>query len=113
VTPDRPLLEGWLHLTDAERRELFSDPDHRAAVGDFATHADQHMNADGSFVFPMFADMALVVSSAAVQKALKHSKQTAEALAHLVTLPVGSRKRQFAATILIQLIGYLSPRVSD
>jgi hypothetical protein len=114
MMPARPLLTGWMMLTEADRRELFSTTEHRAAAEVFAQHGDSYQNAEtGAFTFPTSADMSLTLSTAAVQAALKYSTQTAQSLAKLVTLPVGSRPHQAAIQTLLQLIYHLSPRVSN
>jgi hypothetical protein len=114
MTPAQPLLEGWLHLTDAERKELFSDPDHRAAVQAFVQHADSYVNPEtGAFTFPTAVDMTLTFSTAAVQAALRYHLHTARALAQIVTVAVGSKRHQAAVVHLINLIHHLSPRVKD
>jgi hypothetical protein len=96
-------------LSDADRRELFSSSEHRAAAEVFAQHADSYQNAEtGTFAFPASADMSLTLSTAAVQAALKYHPETAKALAKLVTMPVGSRPHQSAITTLMRLIYRLS-----
>jgi hypothetical protein len=101
-------------LTDADRRELFATTEHRAAAEVFAQRADLYQIAEtGAFTFLAAPDMALTLSMAAVQKALKYHTGTAQALAKLVTLPVGSKRHQAAITLLINLIHHLSPKVRD
>jgi hypothetical protein len=96
-------------LTEADRRELFSTTEHRAAAEVFAQHGDSYQNAEtGAFTFPTSADMLLTLSTAAVQAALKYHPETAKALAKCVTMPVGSRPHQAAITTLMRLVYRLS-----
>jgi hypothetical protein len=114
MTPDKPLLTGWMMLSDVKRRELFATTEHLAAAELFAQRADDFQNPKtGNFTFLIARDLKLVMSATSVQAALHYHPQTAQALTQAITLPVGSRKHQAAITTLINLIHHLSPKVKN
>ena len=95
------------------QRHLFPRPDQRAAADTFARNSDNHLTPTGDFVLRISNNMALILSTAAVHAALKHSTQTALALVNAFTLETASLKHRAAVQTLLQLVYYKEGNPSD
>jgi hypothetical protein len=94
-------------MGEAARQKLFPGAEHRKAADTFAQHVDKHRTQTGDFIFRSANGGAILLSNAAINSALLHHTQTAQALAKVVTLDVGSRKHQSAVQTLLQLVHHL------
>jgi hypothetical protein len=108
---NKPILNEWMKLGEEGQRKLFPKPEHLTAADTFAQHADKHRTPTGDFIFKGAHNMAILFSTKAVNAALTHSIQTAQALAKVVSLPVGTKPHQAAMQTLIQLTHHLEKTV--
>lgn len=107
MTPTRlTILSEWEAQTEEYKRHHFPTRPHREAADRFASNADRFRQKSGTFVFPIARHMSLTLTRPAIYAALKHNQQTAEALANVVTVDVGSRAHQAAVQTLLQLVWF-------
>jgi hypothetical protein len=108
MTAARPqsILAAWDEMGEDGQRSLFPRPDQRAAADTFARTSDNHLTPTGDFMLRVSNNMALILSAAAAQAALKHNAMTAQALVDAFTLETASLKHRAAVQTLLQLIYY-------
>ena len=108
MTTARPqsILAAWLEMGEDGQRHLFPKPEQRGGAEAFARNSDNHLTPTGDFIVRVSRDIALILSAAAAQAALKYNAMTAQALVDAFTLEVASPKHRAAVQTILQLIYY-------